>query len=288
VSPAFAPIAKLPPRDGAALVAEMDAARVERAVVLSVAYSFADERKNLPDPDRLTREENDWTSAQVVANAPRLVGFCGVNPLREAALAELERCLRLPGMSGIKLHLGNSGVSLRQPAHLLRMTQVAALARRLRAPMLVHMRARGGADYGAEDARIFIAHVLPAAGEVDVVVAHFAGAGPGYPSQADEVMREFAAAAARGDGNMANVYFDVATIVTADTTPSDAQSIAQRIREVGVDRVLYGSDLNPPGGSIRAGWEIFAARVPLTAAEMRRIAGNEARFVRPGRFGTAR
>src|SRR5678815_5853230 len=55
VSPAFAPIAKLPQRDGRALLAELDSAGIERAVVLSVGYSFADERKNLPDPDRLTR-----------------------------------------------------------------------------------------------------------------------------------------------------------------------------------------------------------------------------------------
>src|SRR5215212_5622242 len=63
VSTAFAPIVKSPERDGAALVKELDAAGIEQAVVLSVGYSFADERKGLSDPDRLTREENDWTSA---------------------------------------------------------------------------------------------------------------------------------------------------------------------------------------------------------------------------------
>src|SRR6188472_1194844 len=68
VSPAFAPIVKLPARDGRALLAELDAAGIQKAVVLSVGYSFADERKNLPDPDGLTRAENDWTSAQVSAS----------------------------------------------------------------------------------------------------------------------------------------------------------------------------------------------------------------------------
>ena len=74
VSAAFAPIVKLPERDGAALVRELDAAGIERALVLSVGYSFADERKALPDPDRQTREQNDWTSAEVTKNAPRLIG----------------------------------------------------------------------------------------------------------------------------------------------------------------------------------------------------------------------
>ncbi|HEX2122227.1 MAG TPA: amidohydrolase family protein, partial [Thermoanaerobaculia bacterium] len=133
VSAAFAPIAKMPERNGAALVRELDAAGIERAVVLSVGYSFADERKKLPDPDRLTREENDWTSAEVTKNAPRLIGFCSVNPLRAVALEELERCLGLPGMTGIKVHLGNAGVTLRDPAHLARIQQLFALAQRRRA-----------------------------------------------------------------------------------------------------------------------------------------------------------
>src|SRR3954449_375751 len=279
VSPAFAPIAKMPERDGAALVRELDAAGIERAVVLSPAHASADERKSLTDPDGLRREENDWTSAQVVTNAPRLIGFCSANPLRDAALQELERCLQLPGMVGIKLHLGNSGISLRNPAQLARVQEVFALAQRKRAPVLVHMRARGGASYGAEDAEIFLNKVVPLAPDSEVVVAHFGGAGPGYPAQSDEVMAVFAAAAERKDPKMRNLYFDVATIVTEESTAADAGLVARRIRQVGANRVLYGSDLNPPGGSINKGWEIFRSKVPLSDAEMQQIANNRTRFI---------
>jgi predicted TIM-barrel fold metal-dependent hydrolase len=280
VSPAFAPIVKLPERDGAALVRELDAAGVERAVVLSVGYSFADERKGLSDPDRLTREQNDWTSAEVTKNAPRLLGFCSANPLRPVALQELERCLGLPGMIGIKLHLGNSGISLRDPSHLTRVQQLFALAQRLRAPVLMHMRARGGANYGAEDAQIFLDELVPMAPDIEIVVAHLGHTGPGYAPQADEVMAVFAAAAGRKDPRMRNLYFDVATNVTDDITTADAGTVAKRIRQVGPSRVLYGSDLNPPGGSISQGWEIFRTKVPLTAAELQQIANNRTRFAR--------
>jgi len=280
VSPAFAPIVKLPERDGAALVRELDAAGIERAVVLSVGYSFADERKGLSDPDRLTREENDWTSAEVARNAPRLIGFCSANPLRPVALQELERCLGLPRMIGVKLHLGNAGVSLRDPAHLARVQEVFALAQRLRAPVLVHMRARGGSNYGAEDAHIFLDKVVPMAPDTEIVVAHLGASGPGYPPQNDEVMAVFSAAAERRDRRMGNLYFDVATNVTDEITAADATLVAQRIRKVGPERVLYGSDLSPPGGSILRGWEIFRARVPLTAAELQQIASNRPRFAR--------
>ena len=278
VSGPFEPIVKRPARDGRALLAELDSAGIGKAVVLSVGYSFADERKNLPDPDRLTREENDWTSAQVAAAGGRLIGFCSANPQRPAALAELERCLGLPGMRGIKLHFGNGGVTLRDTSHLRRIQEVFGLAQRRRAPVLAHMRARGGANFGGEDARLFLSRVVSAAPDVEVVVAHLGYAGPGYPD-ADSVMAAFGEAAERNDPHMRNVYFDVATNVTAESSPANVALVARRIRQVGARRVLYGSDLTPPGGGIRSGWEIFRDRVPLTAEELRTIALNEPRFV---------
>ena len=279
VSPAFAPIAKFPQRDGKALLAELDSAGVGKAVVLSVGYTFADERKKLPDPDRLTRDENDWTSGQVAASRGRLIGFCSANPLRDAALTELERCLGLPGMRGIKLHFGNGGISLRDPAHAARLAQVFAAAERRGAPVLVHMRARGGSNYGGEDARLFLDRLVSVAPSIDIIVAHLGYSGPGYPD-ADSVMAAFGEAAERGDPHMRRVYFDVATDVTEETTPANAALVARRIRQVGPSHVLYGSDLSPPGGSIGAGWRIFRDRVPLTAEEMRTIAGNVLAFAR--------
>jgi predicted TIM-barrel fold metal-dependent hydrolase len=280
VSTAFTPIVQRPARDARALLAELDSAGIRRAVVLSVGYSFADERKQLADPDRLTREENDWTSAQVVSAGGRLIGFCSANPLRPAALDELQRCLGLAEMKGIKLHFGNGGVSLRDSAHAARMVQVFALAERSRAPVLVHMRSRGGLNFGAEDARLFLDKLLPAAPSIDVVVAHLAGSGPGYTAQQDELMAVFGAAAERRDPRMRNVYFDVATIVAEESTAADVALVARRIRQVGVRRVVYGSDLSPPGGSIRSGWQIFRDRTPLTPAELRIISGNVLPFAR--------
>ncbi len=280
VSAGFAPLAKMPLRDGAALVRELDFAGMDRAVVLSMGYTYGDERKGLSDPDRLTREENDWTSAQVVANAPRLIGFCSANPLRDAALQELERCLGLPGMVGIKLHMGNAGVTLRNAGHLARMQQLFALAQRRGAPVLAHMRARGGTDYGAPDARLFLDKVVPVAPTTEIVIAHLGASSPGYPEQNDQVMAVFAEAAQRRDPRMRNIYFDPSANVTEETTPADGALIARRMREIGVGRFLYGSDLSAPGGSIARGWEIFRTKVRLTPAELQQVMTNGARFVR--------
>ena len=281
VSPAFMPIVKAPAvRDGAALVSELDAAGIERAVVLSVGYSFADERKALADPDRLTREENDYTSAQVSSHPTRLIGFCSANLLRPVALDEIERCLGLPGMSGIKLHFGNNGITLRDPAHLTRVQQLFALAQRRRVPVLVHMRARGGSNYGAEDARIFLEDVVARAPDIEIVVAHLGATAPGYGAQNDEVMALFGDASDRKDPRIRNLYFEVSSNVTEEITPEQAALVAKRIRQVGTTRTLYGSDLNAPGGSIARGWEIFRTKVPLTDLEMQQVMRNRARFVK--------
>jgi predicted TIM-barrel fold metal-dependent hydrolase len=279
ISPAFAAVLNVTTlRDGQALVRELDSAGIRRAVVLSVGYSFADERKGLSDPDARTRAENDWTSAQVAGSHGRLIGFCSANPLRAAALQELERCLALPGMIGIKQHWGNAGVSLRNPEHLRNTQRLFAFAERRRVPVLVHMRARGGQDYGAQDARLFLEQVVPLAPHVEIVVAHLGASGPGYTPQHDEVMAVFGEAAERRAPAMGNIYFDVSSNVVPETTADEAAAVARRVREVGARRILYGSDLNAAGGSIRRAWEIFRTKVPLTDREFREIASNRTRF----------
>jgi predicted TIM-barrel fold metal-dependent hydrolase len=172
------------------------------------------------------------------------------------------------------------GISLRDPAHLARMQEVFALAQRRHAPVLVHMRARGGTNYGAEDSNILLDKIVPAAPDIEIIVAHLGASSPGYPQQNDEVMAVFGAAAERNDPRMANLYFDVAANINAEMSPADAALAVQRMRQVGMQRVLYGSDLTPPGGSVSKAWEIFRTTLPLTATELQQIANNRTRFVR--------
>jgi predicted TIM-barrel fold metal-dependent hydrolase len=159
------------------------------------------------------------------------------------------------------------------------MRQVFALADRLRVPVLVHMRARGGSNYGPEDAHLFLERLLPIAPDVDVIVAHFAGGGD-YSDELDQVMSVFADAAQRHDPATKDLYFDVSGVVTEEATPHLCALIAERIRQIGPTHILYGSDTSPPGGSIKAGWEIFRSKVPLTPGELQTIAQNRLSFIR--------
>jgi predicted TIM-barrel fold metal-dependent hydrolase len=132
-----------------------------------------------------------------------------------------------------------------------------------------------GRPYGARQARIFVEQVLPAAPDVTVQVAHFAGTGPGYEDPpAREAMAELARSVARHDPRTRHLWFDVASIVDRDIRPELAKLVADTIRQVGVDRVLYGTD-SAQGGNLRprASWEAFR-KLPLSDEEFARIARN--------------
>jgi predicted TIM-barrel fold metal-dependent hydrolase len=275
VSPA-PPAAPFEPIDAKTLTALLDAAGISRAVVLSTAYIFSQPSRNVANDDEKVRAENDWTSAQVAQYPDRLIGFCGVNPLREYALAEIDRCARDRSLRyGVKLHFGNSVVDYHNPDHIARLKRVFQAANAHRMAIVVHMRpsVTARSRYGADEARIFLNELLPTAPDVVVQIAHLAGAGP-FTDEVQQASGVFADAVMRGDPRMKNVWFDAGPVVSADTVPRQADAIAARIRQLGVSRILYGSDA-ATGGNLapKAGWAAFRT-LPLTEEEFRSIAAN--------------
>ncbi len=266
------------------LVALLDSAGIRRAAVMSTAYMFGRPSRVIEDEYAKVKAENDWTAAQVAKYPERLRAFCGFNPLKDYALAELERCAAHPQLrTGIKMHFGNSDVQLENPDHIARLQGVFRAANRHRMAIAVHLRASISLKrpYGAAQARAFMEHLMPHAPDIVVQVAHFAGSGPGYEDPpSNEVMRTFAEAAARKDPNTRRLYFDVASIATPDITPAHAREMVERIRMVGVDKILYGSDAaTPTNMKPREAWAAFRA-LPLREDELQRIAGNVAPYLK--------
>jgi predicted TIM-barrel fold metal-dependent hydrolase len=265
------------------VIALLDAAGIQRALVLSVAYTWGKaSRATVDDEYNHVKAENDWTAQQVSQYSDRLRAFCSFNPLRPYAMDELTRCNNDPQLRhGLKLHFGNSDVDLDNRENVAQVRRVFEAANRHRMPIVVHMRTSFdlGRRYGADAARVFLNELLPAAPDVPVQIAHLAGAG-GYDAATDSALSVFTDALAKHDPRMNNVWFDATTVVQAEMSPEDLQQITARIRQLGVERVLYGSDaaVNPLAYP-QAGWEAFQ-RLPLTEAEFRLIASNVTPFMR--------
>lgn len=289
-SPAIAALIS-PPPPGAALnpisaddlVSLLDAAGIRRAGVLSVAYIYGSPARTVENEYEKVKAENDWTSQQVARFPARLRGFCSFNPLKDYALEELARCAKDPQLRyGLKLHFGNSVVDYHNSQHIEQLRRVFRAANEYRMAIVVHMRASISQKlaYGRDEARIFLNEIVPAAPEVPIQIAHLAGAGDYADPLVDQALAVFVEAIEKGDPRAKQLYFDVTTVALPNATAEQAKLIVTRIRQLGVQRILYGSDAAsgtnlPP----REGWAAFR-KLPLTDAEFQTIAGNVAPYLR--------
>lgn len=281
ISPA-PPAEPTAPITAADLIRHLDAAGIKRAAVLSTAYIFGQPSRKVENEREKVMADNDWTAAQVAQFPGRLVGFCGLNPLKDYTLEALARCAKNPNLrNGLKLHFGNAVVDYQNAAHIEQLRRVFRAANGYRMPIVVHMRVNTGQKlaYGREEAMVFLNELVASAPDVDIQVAHLAGAG-GYEFPfIDPVLDVFAEAVARNDPRAARLWFDVCGSATARTTPERAAMIVRRIRQLGLQRVLFGSDAPTPANLPRDTWAAFRA-LPLTEVEFQTFATNIAPYLR--------
>jgi uncharacterized protein len=278
-----APAPPMRPVTAADLIALLDAAGIERAVVLSTGYVFEQPSRKIENAGDKLRADHDWTSRQLAQYPGRLVGFCGLNPLKDYALDELARCAADRNLSrGLKLHFGNSVVDYHNREHIERVKRVFRAANDHRMPIVVHMRASVTAKlpYGRDEALVFLNEFVPAAPDVVIQVAHLAAAGAPSDPGADQALEVFIEAIAKGDPRTARLWFDAPSVVPTTTlTAEAAAALADRIRRLGVQRVLFGSDASTGGLTPLTTWDAFR-KVPLTDAEFKQIAANVPPYMR--------
>ena len=285
-SPAMAEFQKIKPVTAQDVIGLLDAAGIRHAVLLSTAYSYGRPGREPQDEHAKVKAENDWVAAQAALFPKRFRAFCGFNPLKDYALDELERCAKDRNLRhGIKLHFGNSDVQLESPEHIEKLKSIFRAANSRRMAIVVHMRASISKNrpYGAEQARAFLEQLLPLVPDVPVQIAHLAASGPGYNDPpAHSVLEALADAVAKNDPRTRKLWFDVTTVAVPGNSAETSALLVKRIRQIGVKRILYGSDAavgSNPNLLPREAWEAFC-RLELTKKEIQTIAGNVAPYLR--------
>lgn len=273
------------------LLLALDSAGVGQGVVLSGAYMFGMPDVPVDDEYALVAAENDYVASQVALHPDRLTGFCSVNPLRDYAVRELERCGADARLSGLKLHLANSDLDLRNPDHISALEAVFRALERMEMPATVHLRTRHP-EYGAHDVDLFIAEVLQPHPGVTVQIAHAAGWG-GYDDATHGALGAFGAALSDGRLSRNRITFDLGAVIfqpeaagddtaMADKVRAANQDLATRIREIGVDRFVYATDwpswppVQDPAQGIAANVRLIRNVLPLGPEEMARLLSNRA------------
>lgn len=224
------------------LLASMDAAGVRRGLLMSTGY-LAESPLMQParaDAAALLRAANDFTAGLARERPQRFLAFIGLNPLTPTALPEIARWRGDPAVTGIKLHLTNSGVDLRDPAHAASLAAVFRAAADAGFAIMIHLRTQRP-DHGAEDVRLFLEQVLPEARGATVQVAHAGGWG-GTDLATFSALGVFADAFAQDRDRHANVYFDLAAVYGDQTATADLARLAALVRRIGPDRFVAASD----------------------------------------------
>jgi len=261
----------------ASLVKHMDEAGVAHGIVAALGYHFT-KGTETPGERPLVEAENDWTVRQVGQFPGRLVVFCGLNPIRSYAVAEMDRCGKLPQVRGMKLYLGDR-VDLANPEHIEKVRHFFRAANERRMPLLVHLSIDG--SNGALHARNFLEQVVPVAPDIPIQIAHLASGGTYRLGAPDQALKVFADAAAAGNPLMKNLYFDVTGSVYGSQPAATYDTLASRMRTIGLERVLFGSDLPfYPQEKVAGAWAKFREFTPLTDDELRVVAGNVAPYAR--------
>lgn len=254
------------------LLQAMDAAGIRRARVMSTAYLAESPMMAPPAPDHaeIVRQANEFTVGLARAHPDRLEAYIGVNPLTSTALREIEHWHGDSHVAGIKLHLANSRFDYHQPRQVEMLAGVVRAAASADLRIMVHMRNRA-AGYGAEDARIFLDRILPAAHGATVQIAHAAGWG-GIDSATLDALGVFADACERDRGRCANLYFDLAAIKPGAASDQDKAALAGLMRRIGLSHFVPASDW--PFARDLGAYYVELATLPLTRSEWRTIARN--------------
>lgn len=264
--------------DAEKVIASLDDAGIKYATILSVAYWYGDpERQIEGDRHALTSAENDWVIAETQKYPDRLIPFCGVSPIADYAIAELERCAAL-GIRGMKIHR-NSKFEPSNPEHLEKLRQFFRAANKHGMAIVIHLRGHP---------QLWIDHILPEAPDVPIQIAHM---GSGLRS-----LKLFADAIAAGMPGTKNLWFDWTQALPIEdlwtygrpggriggpVAPEEKAEMVALMRTVGMGRILYGTDMVLPWNPTpREWWRKTVLTLPLTDDEIRDIADNVPPYLR--------
>ncbi len=186
-----------------------------------------------PTPDEFRRQNDEVL--QAIACAPqRVMGFVYLNPqYQKESLAEMDRCVRDGPMIGIKLWIA---LACSRPE----LDPIAARAGELHIPILQHAYWRTAGNWPGESAPPDVAALAARHPQVSFICAH----------SGNDWERGFRAIRASK-----NVWGE---ICGSDPT---AGMVEMAVRELGVERVLYGSDA---GGRSFASQlaKVYSAEIP--------------------------
>lgn len=200
----------------------LDSNLFQRAFLISPTYQYAEAAES--SGKRLVPAVHREVSDFIQSQPDRFIGLCGFSFEWDQAKEEIEACLRLPGMKGIKVHCKDSRASVSQAVFYEKLSGTLAAARELRPFVLWHF------NSALETEAVFrMAKENP---ETEFILAHSMNGAETF-AQWNRL---------EAGKKLPNVWVEVSTVYAGKESDIFA-GLVPAWRAFGIDRVLFGSDL---------------------------------------------
>ncbi len=141
-------------------------------------------------------------------------------------------------------------------------------------PVSLHL--RPDETYGEEDMETFFEQILSHAPSITLVLLHLGGWG-GYDESTAEAVDVVIAELKDNPVHRENIYFDLAAVATFEAEPQ--KRLLSQLREIGFDRILYGSDWTSPRSLHARQMFLRLVLLGITDTEWETMMSNQAPFL---------
>ncbi len=222
---------------------------VKRIDLISMAHVYSSEEfGGFKNERELVEKENSYVAAARDKHTKKVRAFCSIDPLRDYALEELERCRSALKMDGIKLHHNANQVYLTVPAHLEKVKKVFEFAAKHKMPILMHFD-NSHRRFGAADINLLTGSILNELGPVNLTIAHFGTSG-GFSSRTRAFLNAFITELnANKNLEKHRILFDISAVAldkdsegVRKLTDEEFAVLGIYVRRLGFDRIRFGTD----------------------------------------------
>lgn len=219
--------------------------------------------------------ENNYLFETANQYPNRIKPFFAIDPLKEYALKEIERCYRINSQSGLKLHFNASQVYLTESDHLKKIKKVFLKASELRLPILLHFD-NWHPKFGKSDIEILADSILNELNPIQLQIAHFGTSG-GFTEKTERFIEAYLDLKDTDRiPSKHRILFDISAVAldkdsegVSKLTKEEFKKLNEYIADIGVQNIVFGTDY--PLYKSNEYYKILVEKVGLTKEEMKFI-----------------
>lgn len=221
------------------------------------------------------KQENDFLFQSAKKHEDRVKPFFAIDPLKNYAIDEIQRCIKINEKSGLKLHFSSSQVYLTEPEQLQKIKSVFEIASENKLPILLHFD-NWHPKFGRPDIELLVDEILKDIEQIELTIAHFGTSG-GFNQKTKKVLNTFIEFYETDRiPKMHKIKFDISAVALNKDSEGVEKLTDEEFKELkiycdklGYDKIVFGTDY--PLYNSEQYYNILSEKLNLTKSELKQI-----------------